>query len=93
MWRQKLTGPCDSAACRKSINRSGPGFGYGFLVAFCFTLAFFVLLVGLIMDGFRGQVDTLKTSEYMQRLFDVDQLLVRPLFKGAVHGCLCGRGR
>jgi hypothetical protein len=44
---------------KKSINRSGPGFGYGFLVAFCFTLSFFCLLVGLIMDSFR---DVVKTS-------------------------------
>lgn len=43
--------------CRKSINRSGPGFGYGFLVAFCFTLAFFCLLVGLIMDSFKNTVE------------------------------------
>ncbi|GLI62517.1 hypothetical protein VaNZ11_005173 [Volvox africanus] len=38
---------------KKSINRSGPGFGYGFMVAFCFTLAFFCLLVGLVMDSFK----------------------------------------
>ncbi|PNW78709.1 hypothetical protein CHLRE_09g387467v5 [Chlamydomonas reinhardtii] len=42
---------------KKSINRSGPGFGYGFLVAFCFTLAFFCLLVGLIMDSFKNTVE------------------------------------
>lgn len=87
MWRQKLTELSDPAACRKSINRSGPGFGYGFLVAFCFTLAFFVLLVGLVMDGFRGQVDTLKTSEYMQ-LLGIDQLLVWPFFKGDFWVCV-----
>ncbi len=45
-----------ACAYRKSINRSGPGFGYGFLVAFCFTLAFFLLLVGLVMDSFRDVV-------------------------------------
>ncbi|KXZ54155.1 hypothetical protein GPECTOR_5g253 [Gonium pectorale] len=44
---------------KKSVNRSGPGFGYGFMVAFCFTLAFFCLLVGLIMDSFR---DVLRSS-------------------------------
>ncbi|KAG2487183.1 hypothetical protein HYH03_014161 [Edaphochlamys debaryana] len=44
---------------KKSINRSGPGFGYGFLVAFCFTLSFFMLLVGLIMDSF---IDTVRSS-------------------------------
>ncbi|GLC41916.1 hypothetical protein PLESTB_001047200 [Pleodorina starrii] len=41
---------------KKSVNRSGPGFGYGFMVAFCFTLAFFCLLVGLVMDSFRATV-------------------------------------
>ncbi|GIL62966.1 hypothetical protein Vafri_17133 [Volvox africanus] len=41
---------------KKSINRSGPGFGYGFMVAFCFTLAFFCLLVGLVMDSFRATI-------------------------------------
>ncbi|EFJ43339.1 hypothetical protein VOLCADRAFT_106917 [Volvox carteri f. nagariensis] len=41
---------------KKSINRSGPGFGYGFMVAFCFTLAFFCLLVGLTMDGFKQTI-------------------------------------
>lgn len=43
---------------KKSLNRSGPGFGYGFMVAFCFTLSFFSLLVGLIMDSFREVVHT-----------------------------------
>ncbi|GIL69805.1 hypothetical protein Vretimale_10147 [Volvox reticuliferus] len=41
---------------KKSINRSGPGFGYGFMVAFCFTLAFFCLLVGLVMDSFKATI-------------------------------------
>ncbi|GFR46625.1 hypothetical protein Agub_g8230 [Astrephomene gubernaculifera] len=48
---------------KRSINRSGPGFGYGFMVAFCFTLAFFCLLVGLIMDGFREVIDTQLTEK------------------------------
>lgn len=41
---------------RKSINKSGPGFGYGFIVAMCFTLAFFTLLCGLVLDGFESTV-------------------------------------
>lgn len=41
---------------RKSIEKRGPGFGYGFMVAMCFTLAFFVLLCGLVLDGFRETV-------------------------------------
>ncbi|GLC40172.1 hypothetical protein PLESTM_001009900 [Pleodorina starrii] len=37
---------------RKSINRSGPGFGYGFIMAWCFVLSFFCFLCGLITSGF-----------------------------------------
>ncbi len=40
----------------KSIEKRGPGLGYGFVVAMCFTLAFFVLLCGLVLDGFRDVV-------------------------------------
>ena len=59
-----ILAPCPR---RKSINRSGPGFGYGFLVAFCFTLAFFCLLVGLILDSFKDVVkNTLEGSERTQ---------------------------
>ncbi|PNH05448.1 hypothetical protein TSOC_008265 [Tetrabaena socialis] len=47
---------------KKSINRSGPGFGYGFMVAFCFTLSFFCLLVGLIMDSFRDVINGLSAT-------------------------------
>ncbi|GBF93754.1 hypothetical protein Rsub_06086 [Raphidocelis subcapitata] len=43
---------------RKSIEKRGPGLGYGFIVAMCFTLAFFVLLCGLVLDGFRETVST-----------------------------------
>ena len=50
--------------CRKSVNRAGPGFGYGFIVAFCFCLSFFLLLAGLVMDSFRGQVKTLSTYDW-----------------------------
>jgi len=41
---------------KKSINRGGPGFGYGFMMAFSFSLSFFLLLCGLVLDGFRPQV-------------------------------------
>jgi hypothetical protein len=40
----------------KSIEKRGPGLGYGFVSAMCFTLAFFVLLCGLVLDGFRETV-------------------------------------
>lgn len=57
--------PCLTAALctclhlgRKSINRSGPGFGYGFVLAYCFTLAFFCLLCSLVLDGFSETVTT-----------------------------------
>ena len=41
---------------RKSIDKRGPGLGYGFVVAMCFTLSFFVLLCGLVLDGFSDVV-------------------------------------
>eukprot|EP00798_Chlamydomonas_sp_ICE-L_P021616 gene21616-28616_t len=41
---------------KKSINRAGPGFGYGFIVAFCFSLSSFLLLCGLVLDGFKKVV-------------------------------------
>lgn len=37
---------------KKSINKSGPGFGYGFIMAWCFVMAFFLLLCGLVTSGF-----------------------------------------
>ncbi|GIL78972.1 hypothetical protein Vretimale_191 [Volvox reticuliferus] len=42
---------------RKSINRSGPGFGYGFIMAWCFVLSFFCFLCGLITSGFQPVVE------------------------------------
>ena len=50
--------------CRKSINRAGPGFGYGFIVAFCFCLSFFLLLAGLVMDSFRPAVKNLANYDW-----------------------------
>ena len=41
---------------RKSIAKRGAGFGYGFMCAMCFTLAFFTLLCGLVLDGFKDVV-------------------------------------
>lgn len=43
---------------RKSINRTGPGFGYGFMMAWAFIMAFFTLLCGLILEGFKSVVTT-----------------------------------
>jgi len=37
---------------KKTINRGGPGFGYGFLTSFCFTISFFSLLCGLVLESF-----------------------------------------
>lgn len=46
------------------MNRSGPGFGYGFLVAFCFTLSIFCLLCGLVLQGFQKVVsESLESCE------------------------------
>jgi hypothetical protein len=48
-----------------SISQSGPGFGYGFIVAWCLVLSFFTLLCGLILDGFKGIVaDELTKREF-----------------------------
>lgn len=42
---------------RKSLNKNtGPGFGYGFIVAWCFVLSFLTLLCGLVMQGFTSVV-------------------------------------
>ncbi len=38
------------------MQKGGPGFGYGFVCAFCFTMAFFCLLCGLVLDGFKDTV-------------------------------------
>ncbi len=48
--------PCASLARSKSIEKRGPGVGYGFITAMCFTLAFFTLLCGLVLDGFKDVV-------------------------------------
>lgn len=44
---------------KKSINRAGPGFGYGFIVAYAFCLSFFMLLCGLVLDCFRPKLASL----------------------------------
>lgn len=49
---------------KKSINRAGPGFSYGFLVAMTFVLAFFLLLSGLILDSFRPKVQSEQQSVF-----------------------------
>ncbi|MEW5307497.1 MAG: hypothetical protein WDW36_009888 [Sanguina aurantia] len=48
---------------KKTINRSGPGFGYGFIMAWCFVMAFFTLLCGLVLDSFSGTVASDLASE------------------------------
>ncbi|KAL6755307.1 hypothetical protein V8C86DRAFT_2678901 [Haematococcus lacustris] len=47
---------------RKSINRSGPSFGYGFVMAWCFVMAFFTFLCGLVLDSFGDVV-----KEHMEK--------------------------
>jgi hypothetical protein len=37
---------------RKSINATGPSFGYGFIMAWSFMMAFYMLLCGLVLDSF-----------------------------------------
>ena len=37
---------------RKSINKSGPSFGYGFIMAWCFMMSFYCLQCGLVLGSF-----------------------------------------
>ncbi|WIA23005.1 hypothetical protein OEZ86_009922 [Tetradesmus obliquus] len=48
---------------RKSIAKTGAGFGYGFIVAWAFVMSFFNLLCGLILEGFKSTVETQLTTE------------------------------
>ncbi|KAI8464151.1 MAG: hypothetical protein J3K34DRAFT_441378 [Monoraphidium minutum] len=43
---------------RRSIARTGPGFGYGFVVAWAFVMSFFTLMCGLILEGFKDVVSS-----------------------------------
>lgn len=43
---------------RKSINKSGPGFGYGFIMAWTFVMCFYCLLCGLVLDAFSSTVSS-----------------------------------
>lgn len=47
---------------RKSIAKTGPGFGYGFIVAWAFVMSFFTLMCGLVMEGFTLTVETQLTA-------------------------------
>lgn len=49
---------------RKTVNQTGPSFGYGFIAAWCFVMSFFTLLCGLVMEGFKDVVsDQLEKGE------------------------------
>jgi hypothetical protein len=39
------------------MTKGGPGFGYGFIVAWAFVMSFFCLLCGLILQGFADTVE------------------------------------
>ncbi len=43
---------------RKSLTQGGPGFGYGFIVAWAFVMSFFTLLCGLIVEGFKDTINS-----------------------------------
>lgn len=58
---------CALCVCRKSIAKTGPGFGYGFIVAWAFVMSFFTLLCGLIMEGFTQTVETQLTAGGVNR--------------------------
>lgn len=52
------------SACRKSIaKKAGAGFGYGFVTGWSFVMAFFCMLVGLVMQGFTSTVEMQLTTE------------------------------
>lgn len=54
---------CNCACCRKSIaKKAGAGFGYGFIVGWCFVMAFFSLMCGLVMQGFTTTVENKLTA-------------------------------
>lgn len=49
---------------RKSIaKKAGAGFGYGFVVGWCFVMAFFSLMCGLVMQGFTSTVEHQLTAD------------------------------
>lgn len=48
---------------RKQIKRAGPGFGYGFVVAWCFVMSWFTLICALILDSFNKQAQRYYSQE------------------------------
>jgi hypothetical protein len=58
--------------------RSGPGFGYGFIMAWCFVLSFFCFLCGLVTSGFYPVVTAqLQTRKWIGSLCDCRSLAAR----------------
>jgi hypothetical protein len=55
-----LTLLCNVLSCavlaKKTSDKRGGGFGFGFIAAMCASLAFFALLCGLVLDGFKDVV-------------------------------------
>lgn len=61
---------------RRSWVREQPGFGYGAIVAWSFVMSFLLLMVGLVLEGFKDVVKTqLEPSE-------------RGRWGGRVHACM-----
>ena len=56
--------------CRKSIAKTGPGFRYGFIVAWAFVMSFFTLMCGLIMEGLTHTVETQLTAGEVDRIYN-----------------------
>lgn len=47
---------CGVLLRRSMVRSAAPGFGYGCMLAATFVLSFLTLLVGLVLEGFRGTV-------------------------------------
>lgn len=71
--------------CRKSIQKGSPGFGYGFVCAFCFTLGFFCLLCGLVLDGFKDTVKDQLEVKREQRGPELLEGLAAPAATAVLH--------
>ena len=80
--------PHAHGARRKSINTSGPSFGYGFIMAWAFMMAFYTLLCGLVLDSF--SVSALQTDPNGERAERGD--ILNEMKEAISRMCLWGKG-
>lgn len=73
--------------------KSGPGFGYGFIVAWAFVMSFFTLLCGLIIEGFKDvvvtQLEQRKLPHAMHAMVSPPCVLQSATRMWAVSHCAC----